>query len=310
MRSRILAASTVALLALSYIPFESASAQSPTPTPTPTPTPDQYQWVQLGPDTNEVDIYFTGAIAFFPIDKDIRNGVRSVFLVPGHKPYVSIATASIVSWDLEPSFITSGALGYGLAVFELKTIKLDSTNIEETRFGFNGAELSDKEKYWYEGMDPTKLRFAPFVADILADKAGRPPTNSAKAAKVFGEWNYGQLYPVFLKDSIGKQKWEIGKRTAPIADGVRLRLTLVNVGDPLTLMINDKSIVIKGGSTVQISAYPATLPPAKERKMIPHFKHLWELADGGGTIDPPKCLDCPPTPDPARCPPLLLFPVP
>jgi hypothetical protein len=167
-----------------------------------------------------------------------------------------------VSWDLEPSFITSGALGYGLAVFELKTIKLDSTNIEETRFGFNGAELSDKEKYWYEGMDPTKLRFAPFVADILADKAGRPPTNSAKAAKVFGEWNYGQLYPVFLKDSIGKQKWEIGKRTAPIADGYDFvsRSSMWGSVDPHD---QRQSIVIKGGST---SRSPRTQRPSHPRR--------------------------------------------
>jgi hypothetical protein len=276
----------------------------PTATNPPPAATGQATVTDPGPNSGQVDIVFRGLIAFvFKGESD----VRSVFLSPGgaeHMPLLAIETANLdASNASDPDYISTGTGDSGLAVWKFSEVSLDLSNVTENKLGINHDKL-DLVK-----PDYGKLRWVPYMDDIFGS-GQKVDQKAIDAAAARGTWTAGVMTPIFDRESHETEKWDIGQRMGtPVADGVRLRVTLADAGKPLVLNLTrngKETISVAGGGTVLLSAYPKNLPkPGEDMK---HFHHFYDLRDSAKTGPYPK-KSFPPTPYPVRCAPSIYYPV-
>jgi len=258
-----------------------------------------------GPTDGEVDVIFHGLIAFVPLGSATGDGMKSVFLNPAmeeHIPFVAIGTAGVYKTNTSvPDYLVSGQNGHGLAIWRIQEAKLE-TNIADDPLHYDSTTLGDDEQNF------VKLRWVPFMDDITGVVEPYDPLELANAAAT-ADWKHGNLTPVFDSPGHKTELWTIGERkNRPLADGVRLRAGLKDPAQPVVLSIKRniswENIPIKGGNVIQFSAYPKTIPKAVDDD-LKHFVHFYQLRTVSKSGPPPKKGGGDPTPDPARCAPVV-----
>lgn len=258
-----------------------------------------------GPSMGQVDIEFRGLVAFV----FIKTGayVESVFLSPSgddHTPLCSISTEWVDDTNATDPDLTASAGGdAGVAIWGFKESSIDPSNVQDQTLTYDAGKVDTANP------DYNLIRWVPSMDDIFGAKQ-EVDKNRIDTAEALGEWHVGALAPVFDRPDYKTDKWNIGSRKAtPLADGLRLRLTLKDAGLPLTLKLRlkrngtEEVIQVKGGGTILMSAYPTTLP--KTGDDLEHFHHFYSLIKNGASTPPAAHA---PTPYPARCAPCLFLP--
>jgi hypothetical protein len=254
-----------------------------------------------GPSKGEVDIIFRGLVSVV----FIKTGkyAESVFLNPDndeHMPLCAISTESIDGANASvPDLVASADDDAGLAIWKFTEASIDESKVSDTSLTYFPDEV-DVNKPDYK-----LLRWVPSMDDIFGATQVVDKVKIDKGA-ARGTWRVGTLTPVFDRPSHKTQKWDIGNRRGiPVADGLRLRLTLADAGIPLILNLTrggkDEKIQVHGGGTILMSAYPTTLPKAGDD--LKHFHHYYGLIKGNSMGPEPHPHG--PTPYPVRCAPSL-----
>src|SRR5262245_44984340 len=211
---------------------------------------------------NQVWLEFRGLVSFiFKTD----GSVRSVFLSPAghiHTPLVAVSTEHLdSSLTSEPDWIATGKGDAGLAVWTFTEASLDRSNVLETTLTYDPADLDLN----HPNHKPT--RWAPSMGGIFAATQQVDATEVDKAA-ARGRWDAGELTPIFDSDKHKTEKWNIGnnRKNTPLADGVRLKVTLKDPGLPLKVLLTRgatvEEVLIHAGGSVLVSAYPKQVPKA------------------------------------------------
>jgi hypothetical protein len=201
-----------------------------------------------------------------------------------------------------PDFVISGAGAEGIGVWVLKGgFTLTDANIDAPAGKTDSNSLKvgdDPAKY------PDRIRWVPHMDDIFdgVDQA-LDLTQMSQVAAV-GRFPVGQLLPRFDDETHKTDKTHpIHKRgSLAIADGVLLKLTLKLKAQPVVFVLQredgPQEVRVKGGTEIRFASYPLKRPTAD----FLHFPHFYELRADKSPADPPAT---PPTPGPARCPPVF-----
>jgi len=251
----------------------------------------------------EVDVVFHGLLAFVPDD----NGMNVLYVNPPDAPHmaamaIGLSRVVVTNTSLPPDFVISGAGAEGIGVwllkggFTLKDTNIDAPTVPTDFTKLNPGDLPDTY--------PERIRWVPHMADIFDGVNQALDLTQMSQVAAVGRFPVGQLLPIFDKDSHKTDTTHpIHKRQSlAIADGVLLKLKLKLKAQPIVFVLQRESgpqeVSVKGATEIRFSAYPLIASTTD----FAHFHHFYDLRADKSPADSPAT---PPTPEPARCPPVF-----